>query len=108
MYEITMLTQAKGLTNKNYKNYEYKVRPLSDYFFTEKGLMYSHNIITKIVENQNGKELDIENNISNLPWSYGGWFSLSIKSRYNDIDKIKSIIDEQNYVKKLQADSAQK
>ena len=34
---------------------------------------------------------------------------LRIKPRYNDIDKIKSIIDERvAYFKKLQADSAQK
>jgi len=52
------------------------------------------------------KVLHLEKNVN---FYQQGSFRITIKSRYNDIEKIKSIIDERvEYFKKLQADSAQK
>jgi len=82
----------KKLNNKNYKDFEYDVTRF-DHF-------YQRSLQLNI---ESSKALNICNTI------HPDLKCLTIKSRYNDIEKIKSIIDERvEYFKKLQADSAQK
>jgi len=95
------------LNEKNYKLFDYDISNGKNFY--QKQLKLHHDIKTTLI---NTEKLHIETSINDKilwTWVPEDNLDLIIKSRYNDIEKIKSIIDERvEYFKKLQADSAQK